>query len=62
MMEPAKSFRDLIVWQKAHQLVLAVYRYSDNFPGKEMYCLIPLLSGYYGKWRFSWYKSLRING
>jgi four helix bundle protein len=43
MMEPAKSFRDLIVWQKAHQLVLAVYRYSDNFPGKEMYCLIPQL-------------------
>jgi len=42
-MEPAKSFRDLIVWQKAHQLVLAVYRYSDNFPGKEMYCLIPQL-------------------
>ena len=43
MLEPAKSFRDLIVWQKAHQLVLAVYRYSDNFPGKEMYCLIPQL-------------------
>lgn len=42
-MEPAKSFRDLIVWQKAHQLVLAVYRYSDNFPGKEMYCMIPQL-------------------
>ncbi|WP_293120093.1 four helix bundle protein [Okeania sp. SIO1I7] len=30
--EPAKNFRDLIVWQKAHQLVLEVYRFSSNFP------------------------------
>jgi len=36
---PAKSFRDLIVWQKAHQFVLDVYRFSDGFPKKEMYCL-----------------------
>jgi len=24
---PAKSFRDLIVWRKAHELALAVYRF-----------------------------------
>ena len=30
--EPAKSFRDLIVWQKAHQLVLALYQSSATFP------------------------------
>src|SRR5436853_4194347 len=35
----AKSFRDLIVWQKAHQFVLAVYNYSDYFPQKETYGL-----------------------
>lgn len=29
---PARSFRDLIVWQKAHQLVLAIYRYTRRFP------------------------------
>lgn len=37
--EPAKSFQDLIVWQKAHQFVLAVYNYSDYFPQKEIYGL-----------------------
>ena len=36
---PARSFEDLIVWQKAHQFVLAVYNYSDYFPQKEIYGL-----------------------
>lgn len=39
--QPARSFRDLEVWRKAHQLILAVYRYSDKFPRKEIYCLTP---------------------
>jgi four helix bundle protein len=38
---PAKSFQDLIVWQKAHQFVLSVYNYSDYFPQKEIYGLTP---------------------
>ncbi len=29
--EPAKNFQDLIVWQKAHQLVLEVYRSIQQF-------------------------------
>jgi len=37
--QPAKDFQDLIVWQKAHQLVLLVYRYSDSFPKNELYGL-----------------------
>ena len=37
--EPAKSFQDLIVWQKAHQFVLSIYRYSKTFPKTEMYGL-----------------------
>lgn len=36
---PARSFRDLIVWQKAHQFVLAVYRYTARFPREEIYSL-----------------------
>ena len=36
---PATSFQDLLVWQKAHQFVLAVYNYSDYFPPKEVYGL-----------------------
>ena len=36
---PAKRFEDLIVWQKAHQFVLAVYRLSDTFPPDERYGL-----------------------
>ncbi len=35
----AKDFQDLIVWQKAHQFVLSIYRLSDNFPKNEMYGL-----------------------
>jgi len=36
---PAKSFKDLIVWQKSHQLVLLIYQYSELFPQKEMFGL-----------------------
>ncbi|HVM62526.1 MAG TPA: four helix bundle protein [Verrucomicrobiae bacterium] len=36
---PAKSFEDLIVWQKAHQFVLGVYRLSEGFPKTEVYGL-----------------------
>ena len=35
----ARSFRDLRVWQKAHQFVLAVYGYSESFPDREKYGL-----------------------
>lgn len=38
-MGPAKSFQDLIVWQKAHHFVLSTYRYSDGFPNREIYGL-----------------------
>ena len=37
MESPAKSFRDLIVWQKAHAFVLEVYRVSEVFPTSERY-------------------------
>jgi len=36
---PAKSFEDLVVWQKAPAWVLVVYRMSDAFPAKENYAL-----------------------
>jgi len=36
---PARSFRDLRLWQKAHEFVLAVYRYSESFPEREKYGL-----------------------
>ncbi|MBT4136958.1 MAG: four helix bundle protein [Candidatus Latescibacteria bacterium] len=39
MRKPAKRFEDLIVWQKAHQWVLAIYRYSEGLPKQEMYGL-----------------------
>ena len=39
MRQPAKDFQDLIVWQKAHQLVLSVYRFSGLFPKNEIYGL-----------------------
>ncbi|MCX5727133.1 MAG: four helix bundle protein [Candidatus Saganbacteria bacterium] len=35
-----KSFRDLIVWQKAHKLVLEVYGITKTFPSEERFGLI----------------------
>jgi len=39
MRTTAKTFEDLIIWQKAHQFVLTVYRLTGTFPGKETYDL-----------------------
>ena len=35
----ARTFQDLIVWQKAHQFVLAVYRSTRQFPKEEVFGL-----------------------
>ena len=35
----AKTFRDLLVWSKAHEFVLAVYRFTSAFPQSEAYGL-----------------------
>lgn len=35
-----QSFRDLKVWQKAHELVLSIYRMSVKFPPEERYGLV----------------------
>jgi four helix bundle protein len=36
---PAKTFRDLLVWQKAHALVLGIYRTTASFPKHETFGL-----------------------
>lgn len=35
-----KTFKDLIVWQKSHALVLKVYRVTERFPGIEQFGLV----------------------
>ncbi len=35
----AKTFRDLIVWRKAHEFVVAVYQCTSVFPRRETYGL-----------------------
>ncbi len=40
---PSRSFKDLIVWQKAHQWVLDIYRLTDSFPSGEQFGLISQL-------------------
>lgn len=35
----AKTFQDLIVWQKSHAFVLGVYSFSRTFPKEEMFGL-----------------------
>ena len=37
--KPAKRFEELVVWQKAHAFVLAVYRLTAGFPKPELYGL-----------------------
>jgi four helix bundle protein len=34
-----KTFQDFIVWRKAHEFVLAVYRFTATFPKHETYAL-----------------------
>ena len=36
---PARTFQELVVWQKAHQFVLRVYELSADFPKSELYGL-----------------------
>jgi hypothetical protein len=35
-MDKIKSFTDLVAWQKAHQLVINIYKTTDKFPKKEI--------------------------
>ena len=35
----AKTFRDLLVWRKAHEFVLELYRFTSAFPRSETYGL-----------------------
>ena len=34
-----KGFRKLLVWQRAHELVLSVYKMTEKFPTSEMFAL-----------------------
>ena len=36
---PAKTFRDLLVWRKAHEYVLCIYKFAATFPRQEVYGL-----------------------
>lgn len=40
MEQTAQSFEDLIVWQKAHQFVLGIYKLTEQFPKHELYGLV----------------------
>ncbi|HKZ57407.1 MAG TPA: four helix bundle protein [Thermodesulfovibrionales bacterium] len=39
-MGSAKTFKDLFVWQKAHELVIEVYRSTKPFPPEERFGLV----------------------
>jgi four helix bundle protein len=38
-MSNTKSFKDLIVWQKARDLAVAIYKLTEQFPKSELYGL-----------------------
>jgi four helix bundle protein len=37
--KPARTFQDLVVWQKAHRFVLEAYAFTAMFPKQETYGL-----------------------
>ena len=37
--KPARTFQDLLVWQKAHEFVLGIYALTTGFPKQETYGL-----------------------
>jgi len=39
MADKSQSFRDALVWQKAHAFTLAVYRATEAFPKPELFAL-----------------------
>ena len=39
MVTPAKTFENLLVWKKAHTVVLAVYKVTESFPELELFGL-----------------------
>ena len=39
MAEKSQSFRDVLVWQKAHAFTLAIYRATEAFPKHELFAL-----------------------
>lgn len=38
-MDKAKTFKDLIVWQKSHLLTVEIYKITSKFPSEEKYGL-----------------------
>jgi four helix bundle protein len=36
----AKTYEDLVVWQKSHNLVLKIYRLTQSFPRNELFGLV----------------------
>jgi len=39
-MEKIRSFEDLIVWQKSHELALEIYKITKDFPQDEKFGLV----------------------
>ncbi|MDD5134410.1 MAG: four helix bundle protein [Phycisphaerae bacterium] len=38
--QPAKTFTDLLLWQKSHNFVISIYRLCEKFPKDETYGLV----------------------
>lgn len=40
MTSKIKTFQDLVVWQKAHKLVIVIYEATKQFPKEELFALV----------------------
>jgi len=41
----ARSYEDLLVWQKAHALVNTIYKITEKFPSTEKFTLVKQIRG-----------------
>ena len=39
-----EKFKNLIAWQRAHQLVLKIYKITKKFPNEEKFILVPQIT------------------
>ena len=42
-MDKVNNYKDLIVWQKAHSMVINVYKYTKDFPADERFGIVQQL-------------------
>ena len=60
MEKELKAFRKLIVWQRAHELALMIYKASEKFPKHEIFGLTSQMRRSAVRWEQTSQKDMRL--